>query len=167
MPAAPLRIVDQLARLLQIVGQLVLAFMVLTITYDATMRYAFAAPTSWSLEVNGFLVVYVAVMTAADVERRGEHIGISLLVDRLGPVGRRGVAVLVGLTGAAFCFILAWRGYLMAHDAYAFGERVSSALGTPMWLPYAMLPIGFGLLGLQFLLNMFRPEPAKAGGDYV
>ncbi|UIJ71033.1 TRAP transporter small permease [Aurantimonas sp. HBX-1] len=168
MLAVPIRIVDQFSRFLQIIGQVILASMVLTITYDATMRYAFASPTSWSLEVNSFLLVYVAIMTAADVERRGEHIGITFLTEGFGEAGRRAVAVLVGLTGAAFCGILTWRGYLMAHDAWSYGERVSSAFGTPMWIPYAMLPIGFGALGLQFLLNMFREQPVGVGGaDHV
>ena len=39
---------DSIARLLQLSGQIVLAFMVLTICYDAVMRYVFTAPTSWS-----------------------------------------------------------------------------------------------------------------------
>ncbi|WP_108658358.1 TRAP transporter small permease [Acuticoccus kandeliae] len=160
--AVPLTIIDQLARVLQIVGQVALAFMALSITYDATMRYFFAAPTSWSLEVNAFLVVYLALMTAADVERRGEHIGITLLPDASGPLGRRIISLIVGVVGTVFCGILVWRGYLMAHDSFIYGERVSSAFGTPMWIPYSMIPIGFGALGLQFFVGIFRGRARAA-----
>ena len=162
MLSGPIKLFDAFARLLQIGGVAVLAFMAVTITYDALMRYFFAAPTSWSLEINSFLVVYLATMTAADVERRGEHIGITFFHDSRGPVGRRILTVLIGLVGATFCGILAWRGYLMAHDSFAYDERVSSAFGTPNWIPYSMLPIGFGTLGLQFLLNIFRPPEHDA-----
>lgn len=164
MLAVPLKLFEAFARLLEIVGQGVLAFMALTITYDATMRYLFAAPTSWSLEINSFLVVYLAVMTAAEVQRRGEHIGITLLADGLRPGGRWVVTTAIGIVGAVFCAIITWRGGLMAYDAWAYGERVSSALGTPMWLAYAMLPIGFGTLGLQFLINIVR-GPAAASSE--
>jgi TRAP-type C4-dicarboxylate transport system permease small subunit len=33
---------------------------------------------------------------------------------------------------------------------------VSSAFGTPMVYPYALIPIGFGVLGLQFLIDILR-----------
>lgn len=141
---------------LQLVGQIVLIFMVVTITYDALMRYVFAAPTSWSLEINSFLIVYLAVMTAADTERRGEHIAIALLGERLGGRWPRLLAAVVALVGAGFCGIMTWRGGMMAYDAWSYGERVSSSFGTPIVLPYAMLPIGFGALGLQFLINVGR-----------
>ncbi|MCQ0986966.1 TRAP transporter small permease [Jiella marina] len=168
MKAGVIRTIDGLARILEIGGVVALAFMAVTVTYDALMRYAFAAPTSWSLEINSFLVVYLALMCAADVERRGEHIGITLLPDALRPTARRIVLGLISLIGLVFCGILAWRGWLMTHDAWVYGERVSSAFGTPNWIPYAMLPIGFGALGLQFLLNLVRPkQPKSDGANYV
>lgn len=139
------------SRALRFVGQLVLAFMVATICYDALMRYVFAQATSWSLEVNTFLIVYIAVMTAADVQRQREHIAIGFLMEKAPLPVQRAAGVLVALIGVGFCAILTWRGWLMAAQAWEYGERVSSAFGTPMVIPYAMLPIGFGVLALQFL----------------
>ncbi len=152
-------LLDQIARILEFVGRLVLAFMALTIFYDSTMRYLFAAPTSWSLEVNSFLMVFVALMVAAEVERRGEHIGISLLPNAMPPRVQRAMQIVVSLTGATFCAILAWRGFMMSQTALEYGERVSSAFGTPIWIPYALLPIGFTALGAQFLLTAIRGRP--------
>ena len=148
-------VIGRIAQVLQVIGQIVLAFMVVTICYDATMRYAFAAPTSWSLEVNGFLIVYLAVMTAADVQRTDAHIRITFVTDRLGGAARGVVRTVIALVGVAFSGIMAWRGALLTAQAWEYGERVSSGFGTPMVLPYAMLPIGFGVLGLIFLLNLF------------
>lgn len=159
-----MKLFERFAQGLQILGQIVLIFMVVTITYDALMRYVFAAPTSWSLEINSFLIIYLAVMTAADTERRGEHIAIALLGDRLGGRWPGALAVVVGVVGMAFCGIMTWRGSLMAYDAWIYGERVSSSFGTPIVLPYAMLPIGFGTLGLQFLINTIRALGGRQGG---
>lgn len=139
---------------LRVGGQLVLAFMVITISYDAIMRYAFSSPTSWSLEVNTFLIVYIATMTAADIQASDDHIRITFFVDRAGAGTRRALRVLVGLVGAGFAGIMAWRGSLLAWQAFDYGERVSSGFGTPLVLPYAMLPIGFGCLALQFLVEV-------------
>ena len=156
---------DALARALGVVGQLVLAFMVITICYDALMRYVFRAPTSWSLEVNTFLIVYLALMTAADVQAGDAHIRISFLADRAGRAGRRVVRALIGVVGAGFCAVMTWRGALLTLDAWEYGERVSSGFGTPMVLPYAMLPIGFGCLGLRFALDALGAGGAPADRD--
>lgn len=152
---------DRFSRVLRFIGQLVLAFMVVTICYDVLMRYLFTQPTSWSLEVNTFLLIYVAVMTAADVQREKEHISISFLAAKFPPHVQGIVGAVVALVGVAFCAILAWRGGLMTYQAFEYGERVSSALGTPRALPYSMLPIGFGVLALQFLVQAIRSVTGK------
>ncbi|MFV0301856.1 MAG: TRAP transporter small permease [Paracoccus sp. (in: a-proteobacteria)] len=149
---------------LQAGGALALAFMVLTVGYDALMRHFFARATSWSMEVNAFLLVYLALVTAADTLRRGEQIGIDFFVAKAAPGVRRAMGIAVSLIGAAFSLVLTWRGFLMAHDAWSFGERVSSSFGTPMWIPYGLIPLGFGALGLQFLLQAILPPRPAAGG---
>lgn len=148
----------------RLMGQAVLAFMVLTICYDAAMRYVFAAPTSWSHEVNTFLIVYLALLTAADAQRTDSHIRITFFTDRMHAAGQRVLAVIIALVGVVFCAIMAWRGGLTTYQAWEYGERVSSSFGTPLFLPYALLPLGFGLLGVQFLMGIFAP-PASSEPD--
>ncbi|MGR3493785.1 TRAP transporter small permease [Citreimonas sp.] len=145
---------EWLERITRAGGELVLVFMVVTICYDAIMRYLFTAPTSWSLEINTFLIIYVAVMSAADVQRTDSHIRISFFADRVGQLGQRINRIVIGIFGLGFAGIMAWRGYLMAYQAWEYGERVSSSFGTPMVYPYAMIPIGFGLLAVRFALNI-------------
>lgn len=147
---------DGLLAVLRWTSMAVLAFMMLSISYDAIMRYLFAAPTSWSLEINSFLLVYLAVIGAAEAQRHDAHIRITFFSDKLPPRFQAGIRMLIGMLGVLFCVILVWRGGLMAMQAFEYGERVSSAFGTPMVLPYALLPIGFAALGLQFLIDMLR-----------
>jgi TRAP-type C4-dicarboxylate transport system permease small subunit len=61
--------------------------MVVSISYDVVMRYAFVAPTRWALEVNTFLLVFMGVIPAGDVLRVGSLIRITFLYDRLRPAG--------------------------------------------------------------------------------
>ena len=73
------RAMGWLTWILQAGGALVLVFMMITIGYDALTRHFFARATSWSMEINSFLMVYLALVTAADTLRRGEQIGIGFL----------------------------------------------------------------------------------------
>lgn len=154
----------RLAWILQAGGALALFFMMVTIGYDALMRYFLSQATSWSMEINAFLLIYLALVTAADTLRRGEQIGITFFADRLTPPVQRIVRVIIALAGAGFSFILVWRGFLMAYDAFEFGERVSSSFGTPMWIPYSLIPVGFFALGTQFLLGIWV-EPRGRGPE--
>jgi TRAP-type C4-dicarboxylate transport system permease small subunit len=153
MIATAMRSWDGLLAVLRWTSMAVLAFMVVSICYDAIMRYAFAAPTSWSLEINSFLLVYLAVIGAAEAQRHDAHIRITFFKDKLPTRIRAFIDLTTGLMGAVFCIILVWRGGIMAAQALEYGERVSSYLGTPMIYPYALLPIGFAALGSQFLID--------------
>ena len=156
---------SHITRFSSLLGQVILAFMVLTICYDAGMRYAFAAPTSWSHEVNTFLIIYVALLTAADVQRTDDHIRITFFTDRMPGAVQKATAAVISVIGVAFCGVMAWRGAITAAQAFEYGERVSSSFGTPLFIPYALLPIGFGLLAIQFACNLFPSAKAESATD--
>jgi TRAP-type C4-dicarboxylate transport system permease small subunit len=158
-------VIDGLARLGGCLGQLVLVFMVATICYDVIMRYVFVAPTYWSLEVNTFLIVFLALIPAAEALRSDAHLKITFFVDRMPERIRQAIQAVTCLLGAGFCAIMAWKGGYMAADAYFYGERMSTPLGTPMVIPYLFIPAGFALLGLQFLVRL-RAKVAEQAGPH-
>lgn len=156
--------VSRLVRGLGLLGQLALASMVVTICYDVVMRYVFMMPTDWSLEVNTFLVIFIAVIPSSDVLRTDSHLRIGFFASKLSPAARRRVARASGLVGVGFCALMTWKGLGMALQAYKYGDRMSTPLGTPMVIPYLFIPVGFGLLGLQYLVRLFRPQDEEAQG---
>jgi len=156
LQATPPRLWRGLNQTLVAGGQIVLAFMAVTICYDAFMRYLFAMPTSWSLEVNSFMLVYVALVLAGPIQRGDEHIRIEFFAERMPARLQWLMRALVSLIGVVFCVILVWRGGIIAWQSYVYGERVSSAFGTPMVIPYSLIPLGFAMLGGQFLIQLLE-----------
>ncbi len=132
-------------------GILSLAFMAVSISYDVMLRYVFYAPTHWALEVNTFLLAFLCLIPAGDVLRFGTQIRITILYDRLKPGMQAKLDMLRGAVGIFFCAIMVWKGSVMALHAWQHNDRMSTSLGTPMVIPYLFLPIGFALLGLQYL----------------
>ena len=153
--------VDGLSRVLCFSGQVALAVMVITICYDVVMRYIFAAPTLWSLEVNTFLVVFITLIPAGDVLRTDSHLRITFFLDKLPPGARNWYNKLISGCGVAFCAFMVWKGFQMAMQAFRYNERLSTSLGTPLVIPYLFIPIGFGVLGLQFLVKGITGHPAE------
>jgi TRAP-type C4-dicarboxylate transport system permease small subunit len=158
------RILDRLVRALGFLGQLVLLFMVVTICYDVVMRYVFLAPTTWSLEINTFLIVFLAVIPAAEVLRADAQLRIGFLADRLPLAVRRALHALMCVLGVGFCAVMVWKSGLMSLQAVQYGERMSTTLGTPMAIPYLFLPVGFGVLGLAFLGSLWQPVATEGAG---
>jgi TRAP-type C4-dicarboxylate transport system permease small subunit len=131
-----------------------LAFMMLSILYDVAMRYVFAAPTHWALEVNTFLLALLCTLPAAEVMRSGGQIRVMFLVERLSPAVRARLDGLRHAAGLFFFAIMAWKGALVAFQAWQHNDRMSTSLGTPLVIPYLFLPVGFGLLGLHCLTRL-------------
>jgi len=151
-----------------LLGQLGMAFMVLSITYDVILRYVFIAPTHWALEVNTFLLVFLCVIPAGNVLRVGSQIRITFLYDRLRPAVKARLDILRAAAGLFFCTIMVWKGADMAWKAWLHNDRMSTSLGTPMVIPYLFLPIGFLLLALQYLsevTSILKKSPAAPGAQ--
>ena len=137
-----------------LLGQLGMAFMVLSITYDVIMRYVFIAPTHWALEVNTFLLAFLCILPAGDVLRAGSMIRITFFYEGFRPAVKGRLDLVRSAAGLFFCAIMIWKGADMAWKAWLHSDRMSTSLGTPMFIPYLFLPIGFLLLALQYLSTM-------------
>ncbi len=149
--------IDGLTWGLRCAGQLALAAMVISICYDAAMRYVFSSPTLWSLEVNTFLVVFITLLPAGDILKSDMHLRITFVSDRFTAGVRQlldGVGTVVGIL---FCGFMTWKGWTMAMQAFQYNERMSTSLGTPLVIPYLFIPVGFGVLCLQYVLKFLRP----------
>ena len=74
---------------------------------------------------------------------------------------------LASALGLLFSALMTWQGWDMAWKAWQFNERMSTSLGTPMCIPYFFIPLGFGVLGLEYLIKLLAgitsaPAPAPA-----
>ncbi len=142
--------IPRLSKATGILGQAAMAFMVVSLFYDVMMRYLFASPTNWALEVNTFLLLFVCTIPTADVLSSNVHIRVTFLTDRMPKRVVDRLQILRGVAGILFCAAMAWKGSVMTWQAWQHNDRMSTSLGTPMFIPYLFLPIGFILLGLQY-----------------
>jgi TRAP-type C4-dicarboxylate transport system permease small subunit len=103
---------------------------------------------------------------AGEVLRLGGQIRITFLAERLPGRARLFLEAAGNLVGATFSGVMVWQGWEMTWKAWAYNERMSTSLGTPMVIPYFFLPLGFAVLGLQYLLNLAKPwAPAEEAGE--
>ena len=133
----------------------ILAVLVLT-TINVVGRYLFTAPLRGAEEMTGFLVVAMVMLGAAEAYRRGDHIRIDLLTERLGPTGARWVDVLSHLAVAAFAANLLRTGLHTVKFSRNFEAYSAGYLQVPMWIPQSALVIGGALLLVMALLKLIE-----------
>ncbi len=127
------------------------------------LRYILNVPLPWVEEMTVFLMIWMAFMGAAVGVRRGTHIAMTMLVERL-PRGLARVIFYVSTVAIiAFAGVVVWQGVLLV---ISVGNQRSAALGVSMTYPYLIVPLGAFLIILQACANVVDPpRPASVDVD--
>ena len=117
------------------------------------MRNAFGGGFSWADPFLRTLVVWTAMLGALAAVRDDKHIAVDVLQRFLPPGAQRMARILTLLFAAGICAALAWYGWGLVSVDLDGGAK--SDFGLPNWLLESILPIGFGLMAIRFLLRAF------------
>ena len=117
------------------------------------VRYVLRDSTIWQTECVIYLMIGATLIGLPYVQQRRGHVNVDLLPLMLPTKARFALAMLIqGLTIAIVGF-MAYLSYDFWHEAWAWGERSDTLWGPPLWIPYAAMPLGFGLYLLQLLAD--------------
>jgi len=125
------------------------------------MRNAFGGGFSWADPFLRTLVVWTAMLGALAAVRDDKHIAVDVLQRFLPPRAQRAARIVTLLFAAVICAMLAWHGATLVGIDWDGGAK--SDFGVPNWLLESILPIGFGLMALRFVLRAFA-TPTQVHG---
>ncbi|MDX1375562.1 MAG: TRAP transporter small permease [Burkholderiales bacterium] len=135
------------------------------ISWAVVMRYVFNRPPVWTDEVVGFMLVGIVMLAAAQSLRRGEHIGVDILVARLGPRGRFWAQLWSSVSVLVVAVILIVNGWRTAMFSRQLGILTEGNLEIPVYWLQLFLPLG-GLLmllvSLEALVRLVAGAPSLA-----
>ncbi len=126
------------------------------VCYSVAMRYFFARPEPWVDEAVGYVLVASVSFAIAEALRKGEHISVDILTERLGSRGQRFVQVLGLLAVTLTAIILVSEGWEMVAFSRMAGIRSIGYLAIPIWTAQALVPAGGALLLLAALAELLR-----------
>lgn len=140
--------------LLFIISQATAAAMMLTTSYDTIMRYFFARPTEWSVELNEVLMVFITLLAAPELVKRGHHIQMDLLYSRLSGGAQKRARVTTLFIGLLFCACIFWYGLQTTITSYISKIYAAGAFRMPFWVLYSLIPLGMLLMSVEFFLQL-------------
>jgi C4-dicarboxylate transporter, DctQ subunit len=100
------------------------------------------------------LVLWIALLGASIATRENRHISIDILSGYLSPASQRRVQGGLQLVSASICLLLVHPAIRFLENDYQAGKTL--ALGIPMWVSQAIMPVMMFVLGVRFLLQGFR-----------
>jgi TRAP-type C4-dicarboxylate transport system permease small subunit len=106
------------------------------------------------------LVLWTGMLGALAAVRDDKHIAMDVLQRFLNPAAQKAARILTLGFAAAVCALLACYSYAMVQVDYQ-GATPSPLAGLPAWGAEIILPFGFGLMAIRFVLRAFAP-PAHA-----
>jgi TRAP-type C4-dicarboxylate transport system permease small subunit len=136
-----------------IAGALIVAS-IAVITQMVVLRYGLKQPTIWQTEVVIYALIATTLIGSPYVMLRRGHVNMDIVVLSAGPAARLSLAVVADLIAIAFCGLIFFLGVEFWYEAWAKGWRSDTLTRTPLWIPYAALPLGMGILTLQIIANL-------------
>lgn len=124
---------------------------------NAILRYAFSIGSNAWLEVQWYLFGFAVFAGAPMLLRLNEHVRVDVVYGGLKPRAKAWVDLLgILFVLLPLCGIVACLAWPFVVTAYAQHEYSASAGGLLRWPIKLAVPLGFALLGLQGLAELFK-----------
>jgi|SRR5690554_5508799 len=140
---------------------LLMALMVLDVTWQVATRFILNEPSSYTEELARFLLVWIGLLGAAYAYRKKAHLGLDILSQKLEGQAKRKLDIFISLVCILFsCLIMIYGGtklMLLTLDL----EQTSAALQVKIGYLYSVIPLS-GLLIVLFSIDRILngdPEP--------
>ena len=142
---------------------LLLAAMTLITFAQVVARYVFNYSFVWALEVTGVMFGFLIFIGMSYGVRVGVHIGVDAFVKTLSREHARVVNMIAASRCLLYAGIVVVGGWIYVRKMYDVGILMQD-IPIDQWIPRAILPLGFALLGLRFAQVLWRLAPGAWRG---
>lgn len=139
-------------RIVAVVITVIMAVMVINVTWQVFSRYVIQSPSSFTDELSRYLLVWLGMLGAAYVAGQNGHLAIDILPQKLIGEPKRRLMILIHVLIMAFVLpVMVLGGGNLVYITYVL-EQKSATLNLPLAYVYFIIPVsGILVLYYQFL----------------
>ncbi|MEM9330748.1 MAG: TRAP transporter small permease [Pseudomonadota bacterium] len=126
------------------------------LSYEVTARYFFTAPTIWAAELSQMSLIWGSLLAMPWLLQARRHITVTAITSLLSARIRAMLEVLAMIVVLAFSLIVTIWGWEIFYDSFVRGRTTGSLLNLPIWIVELSIPVGFALLSVQAIIEIFR-----------
>ena len=143
---------ERIDRVIGIVLVAIMSILVIDVLWQVFSRYVLSAPSSFTDELAGFLLIWVGLLGAAYVAGKNEHLAIDLMLQKLKGVKRRRLQIIINtIVGVFALFVMVVGGIWLVYTRFYLGVK-SAALALPLGYVYLVVPIS-GILIIYYAID--------------
>ena len=117
-------------------------------------RYFLNRTTIWQIDVVTYAIVAATFVGSAYVLRLRGHVNVEILPLHIGPRSRYWLALFTTIVALAFCVVLFALCTQFWYQAFSESWRSNTVWRARLWIPYLAMPVGLGLLVLQYVADL-------------
>ena len=129
------------------------SIMAVLVFMNVIARYVFNNSLAFSDEISTYLFVLMSLMGTAVAARRGAHLGLSIVTDRVSPKVKMYINVFTYAVSAVFCLLIVIFGVQMVISQYTLGQE-TAAMQWPEWIYGAFVPVGGAFATIAFVQSI-------------
>ena len=150
---AYIRAVTLLSRAAGVAAAFMIAAAVLVICDLVVERYILNLTTIWQIDVVTYCIIGATFVGSAYVLMTRGHVNVDVLPLHLSGKPRFWLALGTSMVAMAFCIVLFVACTLFWYEAWSKNWHSDTVWRAPLWIPYFSMPVGLGLLVLQYVAD--------------
>jgi TRAP-type C4-dicarboxylate transport system permease small subunit len=119
------------------------------------VRAVLGESSIWQTEFVMYSLVAATFLGAPYILLTRGHVAVDVLPLMVRPPARRALHLLGSLIALAFCGLFLYASIPWWWDAFQNNQTTSSIWRARLWIPYLAVPVGLGLLCLQYLAEIW------------
>lgn len=166
---------DRFIRAIMLISQVcgaiaggLIALAVFVVCHMVFMRYVLNETTIWQTDFVTYSLIAATFIGSPYVLLTRGHVNVDVMPHFLGERERHWLAVLTVVLALVFCVTMTVLTFLFFKEAWDNTWRSDTMWRARLWIPYSSMPIGLGILSLQYvadLLNLLMGREAPFGMD--
>jgi TRAP-type C4-dicarboxylate transport system permease small subunit len=140
-----------LSRAFGVFSALLIASAVVIVCQMVFIRYVLNSNTIWQTDFVTFSLIAATFLGAPYVLLTRGHVNVDVLPLILGDRGRFWLAIVAIALSLAFCLTMTVLTFQLWHEAWTQNWVTETMWRARLWIPYASMPVGLGLLSLQYV----------------
>jgi TRAP-type C4-dicarboxylate transport system permease small subunit len=149
-----IRVMRRLSQAAGVFAALLIGIAVLVICDMVIERYILNRTTIWQIDVVTYAIVAATFVGSPYVLMHRGHVNVDILPLHSSQRTRYWLALATGGISILFCAVLWWLTTKYWYEAYSETWRSNTVWRARLWIPYLSMPIGLGLLVLQYLAEL-------------
>lgn len=143
---------QKIDKIIEIVLVALMSILVIDVLWQVFSRYVLSAPSSFTDELAGFLLIWVGLLGSAYVAGKNEHLAIDLMLQKMKGIKKRRLQIIINAIVGIFALsVMVIGGAWLVYTRFYLGVN-SAALALPLGYVYLVVPVS-GLLIIYYSID--------------